>query len=184
MPDDLAEACYLWLGLNSLEQVQPNSIGQLIALVSNNVIPEQQKAVTQEKQFVKIFTDGTDALRKRWQHPLTEYQRYNHQRICLRVFYRSVRAYSYLAPAQAHTVPASVISDGLGPIQGECWLGINYKQFLVFRTYSQFKPTVKISLEDLKITHTTFSLFIEVNYYEGLAQSNQDLSPSMRNLSE
>ncbi len=40
LPDDLAEACYLWLGLNSLEQVQPNSIGQLIALVSNNVIPE------------------------------------------------------------------------------------------------------------------------------------------------
>jgi hypothetical protein len=32
----------------------------------------------------------------------------------LRVFYRSVRSFSYVVPVAVHTVPAELIKDGLG----------------------------------------------------------------------
>ena len=65
---------------------------------------------------------------------------------CLRVFYRSERTYTYLAPATAHTIPLSVIKDGLGPILEECWLGINFKELLVFRSSKSKGVAVRLGL--------------------------------------
>lgn len=100
----------------------------------------------------------------------------------IRVFYRQVKSYSYLTSAVVHTVPLSVISDNKGSLEGECWLGINYKEFLVFRREEDGVPAVRLSLEDLKVTHTTFSLFLEYNSFVGMAMESINLNESQTSI--
>lgn len=58
-----------------------------------------------------------------------------------------------------------MITDQLGPIKNECYLGVNYKELVVFREKDSQKPAVKLALEDLRVTTTTFSIFIEQSYF-------------------
>jgi hypothetical protein len=42
---------------------------------------------------------------------------------------------------------------------------VNYKELVVFRSKSSPMAAVRLGLEDLRVTNTTFSIFVEYSYF-------------------
>lgn len=86
-----------------------------------------------------------------------------------------MHTYTYLVAVTPRTVPESMITDGKGPIETECWLGVNYRELVVLREKSSIRPAVRLQLEDVRVTMTTFSVFIDYSYFLSSPQ-NSNLS--------
>jgi hypothetical protein len=65
-----------------------------------------------------------------------------------------------------------LIIDGQGPITSDCYLGINYRELIVIRNKQSGKAAVKLPLEDIRVTQTTFSIFIEYSYFNSSPQNS------------
>lgn len=128
-------------------------------------MPIDKRDMLNNKQFMKVYLETYNEYATKIKNKLTEKQYIEVFKRSLRVFYRSAKAYTYIIPVVPHTVPLELISDGLGPISDECYLGVNYKELLIFRAKDSLYPAVKLGLEDLRVTTTTFSIFIEQSYF-------------------
>ena len=49
----------------------------------------------------------------------------------------------------------------MGPIADECVLGVNFKELLIYRSEESIVPAVQLSLMDIKVKCSTFSMFID-----------------------
>jgi hypothetical protein len=166
--DDWAEAGSVWLLLNHFNSLRASPISHLLTLITDNLIPPEKKSISSSKLFYKVFGDSIERFKKleKMPEPSTLY------RTIIRVFYRSVRTYTYVAPFTPHTVPAHLFHDCLGPLGEECWLGVNFKELLVFRRWESDQAVVKLSLQDIKLTCSTFSLFVEYSPEIGTTESH------------
>lgn len=52
---------------------------------------------------------------------------------CLKISYNSILTYTYMTSVLARIVPQCLVLDELGPIEGECILGVNFKELVVLR---------------------------------------------------
>lgn len=114
---------------------------------------------------MKIYLDTYNEYANKLPQKATEKQMVEILKRCLRVFYRSIRTYTYLIPVTPKIVPDTLITDGLGPITEDCFLGVNYKELVVMRSKGAAGAAVRLALEDLRVTNTTFSIFVEYSYF-------------------
>jgi hypothetical protein len=121
--------------------------------------------MVKHKSFLKIYLDTYNEYAKKLQQKIADKQMVDIFKRCLRIFYRSMRTYTYTIPVLPKVVPESLISDGLGPITEDCSLGVNYKELVVFRSKGSGFPAVRLALEDLRVTNTAFSIFVEYSYF-------------------
>lgn len=128
-------------------------------------MPLDKKEMTKQKNFLKIYMDTYNEFARKLPIKMNEKQMAELLRRCIRVFYRSQRTYTYLIAVTPKIVPDNLITDGLGPITDDCYLGVNYKELVVFRSKSSPMAAVRLALEDLRVTCTTFSIFVEYSYF-------------------
>lgn len=79
-------------------------------------MPLDKKEMIRQKPFLKIYLDTYNEYAGKLNQKASERQVVEILKRCLRVFYRSLRTYTYLIPVIPKTVPESLITDGLGPI--------------------------------------------------------------------
>jgi hypothetical protein len=68
-------------------------------------MPLDKKEMIRQKPFLKIYLDTYNEYAGKLNQKASEKQMVEILKRCLRVFYRSLRTYTYLIPAIAKTVP-------------------------------------------------------------------------------
>jgi len=140
--------------------------------VAEKILPMEKRDIIHNKMFTRIYMDTCYEFTKKIFKKVTIKDIPAIIKRSFRVFYRTLNTYTYIVLVTPRTVPLSLIIDGKGPITSDCYLGVNYRELVVFREKNSGRASVKLPLEDIRVTHTAFSIFIEYSYFNSSPQNS------------
>ena len=156
----------MWLLIHRWGSLEGNNPKDSLSLVYERIMPHNKRSMIRERRFMEAYLAGYERQRRKLtSSKLNQVELVSMLVASLRLFYKSVKTYTYIIPAIAKIVPEHEITDGEGPIEGDCFVGVNYQELVVFRFAHSPFPSVRLPLQDIRVTTTTFSMFVDYSYF-------------------
>jgi hypothetical protein len=98
-----------------------------MSCIADVILPTTKKDIARNKIFSNAALTKVDEYRKKSKQEITLDAAARLHRECLELALGSIKYYTYFVAVTAKLVPTSLIHDSLGPISGDCFLGVNHK---------------------------------------------------------